>query len=110
MQKTIKILLLVFSCLSIYSQNVTVQLSPDVNDEFACPEIIGINEQSFFAISSRSENEFYIECITNKELRRVFKRQVEIPKIEGKTNTFETILYFNSHIYLFSSHHDKKLI
>ncbi len=109
MQKIFGFILLVFTYLNYFSQNVTVQLSPDVNDEFAYPEVFGMNEQSFFAISSKSENEFYIECITNKELRRVYKRQVEMPQIEGKANTFETILYFNSHIYLFSSHHDKKL-
>jgi hypothetical protein len=109
MQKIFGFIFLVFTYLNYFSQNVTVQLSPDVNDEFAYPEVFGMNEQSFFAISSKSENEFYIECITNKELRRVYKRQVEMPQIEGKANTFETILYFNSHIYLFSSHHDKKL-
>jgi hypothetical protein len=109
MQKILVVIFLVFGYLNGFSQNVSVQISPDVNDEFAYPEIFGINEQSFFAISSKSENEFYIECITNKELRRVFKRQVELPKIDGKANAFENILYFNSHIYLFSSHHDKKL-
>jgi len=109
MKKIFALILLVFSFLNIYSQNSTVQLSPDLNDEFYDPEVFGINEQSFFAISSKSDNDFYIECITNKELRRVFKTQVELPKIEGKSNTFENIIYFNSHIYLFSSHHDKKL-
>ena len=108
MQKNFAFILLAFSFLNIYSQNSTIQLSPDLNDEFSDPEVFGINEQSFFAISSKSDNDFYIECITNKELRRVFKTQVELPKIEGKSNTFENILYFNSHIYLFSSHHDKK--
>lgn len=108
MKKNLAFILLVFSFLNNYSQNSIVQLSPDVNDEFANPEVFGMNEQSFFAISSKSDNDFYIECITNKELRRVFKTQVELPKIEGKSNTFENILYFNSHIYLFSSHHDKK--
>ena len=109
MQKIFGFVLLICSSLFIQAQNVSVQLSPDVNDEFAYPEVFGMNEQSFYAISSKSENEFYIECITNKELRRVFKRQVEMPQIEGKANSFENILYFNSHIYLFSSHHDKKL-
>lgn len=109
MQKMLLAIFLICTCLNYYSQNVSVQLSPDVNDEFAYPEVFGMNEQSFFAISSRSENEFYIECITNKELRRVFKRQAQMPQIEGKFNVFENILYFNTHIYLFSSHHDKKL-
>lgn len=109
MQKIFGFILLICSNLIIQAQNVTVQLSPDVNDEFAYPEVFGMNDQSFFAISSKSENEFYIESLTNKELRRIYKRQVELPKIEGKANAFETILYFNSHIYLFSSHHDKKL-
>ncbi len=109
MQKFLPFIILIVVCLKSHSQNVLVQLSPDVNDELACPEVFGMNEQSFFAISSKSENDFYIECVTNKELRRVFKRQVELPKIEGKSNAFENILYFNSHIYLFSSHHDKKL-
>lgn len=109
MQKFLLVIFLICTCLKYYSQNVTVQLSPDVNDEFVYPEVFGMNDQSFYAISSKSENEFYIECITNRELRRVYKRQVDMPQIEGKANTFETILYFNSHIYLFSSHHDKKL-
>jgi hypothetical protein len=109
MKKPFGFIFLVFAYLNIFSQNTTVQLSPDVNDEFAYPEVIGMNSQSFFVISSKSENEFYIESFTNKELRRIYKTQVEMPKIDGKTNTFETILYFNSHIYLFSSHHDKKL-
>lgn len=109
MQKIFGFILLICSSLIIQAQNVTVQLSPDVNDEFAYPEVFGMNEQAFFAISSKSENEFYIESLTNKELRRIYKRQVELPKKEGKANAFETILYFNSHIYLFSSHHDKKL-
>jgi hypothetical protein len=109
MRKILGFLFLVFTCLNVFSQKLTIQLSPDVNDEFAYPEVIGMNSQSFFVISSKSENEFYIESFTNKELRRIYKTQVEMPKIDGKTNTFETILYFNSHIYLFSSHHDKKL-
>jgi hypothetical protein len=109
MQKILALIFLICVYLTSYSQNVAVQLSPDVNDEFAYPEVFGMNEQSFFAISSKSEKEFYIECITNKELTRVFKRQVMLPQIEGKANAFESILYFNSHIYLFSSHHDKKL-
>jgi hypothetical protein len=100
--------ILVFLWLPIFSQNVSVQLSPHVNDEFADTEIFGINEQSFFAISSKSKTDFYIECITNKELTRIFKRQVELPKIDGKSTVFESILYFNSHIYLFSSHHNKQ--
>lgn len=109
MQKILSLIFLICVGFNCYSQNVNVQLSPDVNDEFGNPEIFGMNEQAFFAISSKSENEFYIESLTNKELRRIYKRQVELPKTEGKANTFESILYFNSHIYLFSSHHDKKL-
>ena len=109
MKKIIYFLFLIYAVLNTYSQNVTVYLSPDVNDEDSYPEIIGMNDQSFYVISSKSENEFYIENFTNKELRRIYKRQVEMPKIEGKPNIFENILYFNSHIYLFSSQHDKKL-
>lgn len=109
MLKNLLTFLFIYLCFNSYSQNVEVQLSPDVNDEFAYPEVFGINENSFFAISSKSEKEFYIENITNKELRRVFKRQIELPQIDEKFNVFENILYFNSHIYLFSTHHDKKL-
>ena len=108
-KKNIYLLLFIYAILNTYSQTVNVYLSPDINDEDSYPEIIGMNDQSFYVISSKSENEFYIENFTNKELRRIYKRQVEMPKIEGKPNTFENILYFNSHIYLFSSQHDKKL-
>jgi hypothetical protein len=108
-KKNIYLLLFIYAILNTYSQTVNVYLSPDINDEDSYPEIIGMNDQSFYVISSKSENEFYIENFTNKELRRIYKRQVEMPKIEGKSNTFENILYFNSHIYLFSSQHDKKL-
>lgn len=102
------ILLLIFS-LNNYAQNVSVQLSQDVNDESSYPEVFGNDGQSFYTLSSKYEEGFYIECITNKELRRVYKRQVELPKTEGKVNSFENIIYFNSHIYLFSSRHYKKL-
>lgn len=109
MQKIHVFILLIIVSLNSYSQNVMVQLSPDVNDEDSNLEVFGIDGQSFFAISSKYEEGFYIECIANKELRRIYKRQIELPKIEGKVNTFENIVYFNSHIYLFSSRHDKKL-
>ena len=109
MKKIISFLLLVFAYVNAYSQNVTVQLSPDVNDESANPEIFGINEQAFFAISSKSEGEFYIESFAIKELRRVYKKRIELPKTEDKPNVFENIFYLNSHIYLVSSHQDKKL-
>ena len=55
MQKNLVFILLVFVCANIYSQNVTVQLSPDLNDEGSNPEVIGMNDQSFFVISSKSE-------------------------------------------------------
>ncbi len=38
MQKIFGFILLVFTYLNSFSQNVTVQLSTDVNDEFAYPE------------------------------------------------------------------------
>ena len=68
MRKTLAAIFLIFVCFNSFSQNVSVQLSPDVNDEFAYPEVFGINEQSFYAISSKSENEFYLEC-NNKRTR-----------------------------------------
>ncbi|MBI3518300.1 MAG: hypothetical protein HY062_02940 [Bacteroidetes bacterium] len=90
------------------AQQASAIISPDQNDENNHPEIIGVNDRSFFAISSKTKESFYIESLTVKELRRIFKRQVLLPQIEGKTVNFENILYFNQHIYLLTSLYNKK--
>lgn len=109
MKKSVFLLCFILINFSAKAQKIDLLLSPEQNDELSSPEVFGMNEQSFFIISSKTEHSFSIESLTNKELRRIYKKQIILPEIDGKTNTFENILYFNSHIYLFSSHHDKKL-
>ena len=104
--KCVLCILLTFSASNGYSQGYGLTKSSDKDDNVS--EIIDGDENAFYAISYKSENSFTLERVLKKDLKRELKTEISIPEIEGHAAQYEEILFFNGHLYVFTSVYDKK--
>lgn len=95
-------------CAGLSAQKADVKWGSPLETETSIQRFLAEQNGKFFTLSTRKDD-LYLERYDSKTFKQEFSKVMEIPKLEGKEQTIEGVVYLQNHFLLFTSLYNSKL-
>jgi hypothetical protein len=108
MKKFLPLIVALFLFSGLAAQKANVVWGPGLESETSVVRFLAEQNGKYFTLSGRKDN-LYLERYNSLTFKQEFSKMMEVPKLNGKEQEIEAIVYLQNKFFLFTSMYSNKL-
>jgi hypothetical protein len=108
MKKFLSLIVVLFLFSGLSAQKANVVWGPGLESETSVVRFLAEQNGKYFTLSGRKDN-LYLERYNSVTFKQEFSKIMEVPKLNGKEQEIEGILFLQNKFFLFTSLYNNKL-
>ncbi len=97
-----------FLLTTLYAQKADVKWGPGLESETSVIRFLAEQNGKYFTLSGRKDN-LYLERYNSLTFKQEFSKMMEVPKLNGKEQEIEAVIFLQNKFFLFTSQYSNKL-